>query len=329
MSLCSTLSHLRSQAQRNANSSERWRECRRDIELLEAKTENCELRFLSLRQHLRVLHASAPILIALGKLSNAAWNTMLDQLVYYEDAQGSTEPMIIRMEAVENIVADQLASIKDFYAELRILQTTILQNELQERKLDEEIVLASLNAVKNSVDELTKRMDSYPMRRSSEPAIPQPTQNTIEHQRRPEPAKQDQAERIKIKLPEPGSKYEKSVLKFLQGLMEARKQVNEKRVKDLLKKLQCRPREFKQGLGRDKEAHMGCVFCGARGIHYSDSCPILPDSTRRRFKLQEERRCLLCLEVGCEGKQSCPKSRTSCYHCKQTGHHSAVCEKPD
>ncbi|VDO66707.1 unnamed protein product [Haemonchus placei] len=164
MLLCSTHSHFRSQAHRNASSSEKWRERKRDVEILGAETENCELPFFSPRQHLRVLHASTPILIALGKLSNAAWNTMLDQPLHYEDAKGNTQPVLIRMETVEDIVVDQLASIKDFYAELRILQTTIIQNELQERKLDEQIVLASLNAVKNSVNELAKRMDSYPMR---------------------------------------------------------------------------------------------------------------------------------------------------------------------
>ncbi|PIO68893.1 hypothetical protein TELCIR_09305 [Teladorsagia circumcincta] len=51
----------------------------------EEQVENCELRFLYLRQCLRTLHKVVPILIATGKLFTHRWEAVLDLEHYYFD----------------------------------------------------------------------------------------------------------------------------------------------------------------------------------------------------------------------------------------------------
>ncbi|VDO27364.1 unnamed protein product [Haemonchus placei] len=91
----------------------------------------------------------------------------------------------------------------------------------------------------------------------------------------------------------------------------------------------CPPRRFEQGQIRlSGERFMRCVFCEAMGEHYSDSCHIVSRVEQRRQLVGERRLCILCLEY-CTGGQFCKKRFTKCYHCRRTGHHSALCELPE
>ncbi|CAJ0610607.1 unnamed protein product, partial [Cylicocyclus nassatus] len=91
----------------------------------------------------------------------------------------------------------------------------------------------------------------------------------------------------------------------------------------------CGPRRYHKGeIRKDTERNMSCAFCSAVGYHYSDSCPEVPTGRERRELLEASNRCETCLEY-CAGGNLCRKFYTKCFHCRETGHHSALCELPD
>ncbi|KAK5967099.1 hypothetical protein GCK32_008883 [Trichostrongylus colubriformis] len=173
---------------------------------------------------------------------------------------------MVRVDAMERILSDQIDTTKDVYAELRTLRMTKNQQRQEENDSDHQELMSMLNVVLQSIEELTKKVENrYEVQ---QPAPPEPH----EHAR-------GDVERIKIS--EPGSKHEKSVLKFLQGVLEARMETCQMKIQHLVEHQPCRPRGFKEGYIRAGELSMGCVFCGARGKHSSDSCPEIADSKRR------------------------------------------------
>ncbi|KAL6723717.1 hypothetical protein ANCDUO_00198 [Ancylostoma duodenale] len=92
----------------------------------------------------------------------------------------------------------------------------------------------------------------------------------------------------------------------------------------------CPPRNFDHGrINRSQERYMKCAFCEAVGTHYSDSCTILRDANSRRQAITDANKCILCLEYVCSRDRTCKKYNTLCVHCRQLGHHSALCELPE
>ncbi|EYC22492.1 hypothetical protein Y032_0017g3384 [Ancylostoma ceylanicum] len=99
---------------------------------------------------------------------------------------------------------------------------------------------------------------------------------------------------------------------------------------DLENQPTCAARRIHHGTTyRDGERFLRCAFCPAMGIHYSDSCPTVMDTTVRKQMVQEKRKCELCLETFCAGDRECKKWATPCYHCRRYGHHSALCDLPE
>ncbi|XGW10848.1 hypothetical protein V3C99_012391 [Haemonchus contortus] len=91
----------------------------------------------------------------------------------------------------------------------------------------------------------------------------------------------------------------------------------------------CEPRNFEMGsIVREDEKGMKCVFCGRVGEHYSDSCTVYRTVAIRKQIVIGEHRCACCLRVRYE-PHACKKERTKCYHCHETGHHSALCNWPE
>ncbi|KAK5973996.1 hypothetical protein GCK32_016716, partial [Trichostrongylus colubriformis] len=158
MYCCSSLSQLRDDIRQAAK--ERGGDWERSVQVLELKNENCELRFLGLRHYLRTLHASAPILIATGKMSEATWNTMLEQPHHYTDAKGKKQVLMVRVDAMERILSDQIDATKDVYAELRALRTTKNQHQQEENDSDHQKLMNMLNIVLQSIEELTKKVEN-------------------------------------------------------------------------------------------------------------------------------------------------------------------------
>ncbi|XGW08739.1 hypothetical protein V3C99_011224 [Haemonchus contortus] len=106
-------------------------------------------------------------------------------------------------------------------------------------------------------------------------------------------------------------------------------------VEELIEQLEgepkCPPRNFNEGIIiREEDKHMPCVFCEAIGLHYSDSCAIINTTWERRQILKMKGRCERCLEKRCPSDRfKCKKYFTKCYHCKSSGHHSAICFLPE
>lgn len=92
----------------------------------------------------------------------------------------------------------------------------------------------------------------------------------------------------------------------------------------------CPPRRFHQGrIHRVEERFMKCAFCEARGTHYSGSCPEVRGAEERRRVVAEKGLCNCCLEKLCGRALLCKKYHTICYHCRDVGHHSALCRLPE
>ena len=70
---------------------------------------------------------------------------------------------------------------------------------------------------------------------------------------------------------------------------------------------------------RKGEPFNPCVYC--KGDHFSDRCDKYVTIDSRKGQLVNQGRCFICLKIGHTDRQ-CPSAQSSsCYHCKQTGHH--------
>lgn len=92
----------------------------------------------------------------------------------------------------------------------------------------------------------------------------------------------------------------------------------------------CQPRRFDHGrIHKPLEKRMKCAFCDAIGSHYSDSCMVVSDARSRRMLIEEKDKCERCLERICARGYACKKYHVTCFHCRNTGHHSALCPLPE
>nr|CDJ93604.1 unnamed protein product [Haemonchus contortus] len=325
---CSILDRLRANVPYFTNCSERFGEMERDIQILETKAENCEIRFLYLRHCLRTLHATAPLLIATGRTSDAAWTAMLEQKQKYCDAEGKAHSMVIHQDVVENILADQLSSITEFFATLRSLRAEVLKQQQDFQVSCQQKLEDSINTMQNSIQELAERIDSLwqtQRRKTSSRAA-----EVDEHPRRNDDNDEPGQDEIFMDTDEFDEKNREE-MDIVRRTMEAKIHALGIRIQSLMKTQPCQPRQYSKGMRPDhpSESNMRCIFCGARGDHYSDSCGKVRDSKRRRILLKRYRRCVNCLEIGCLEEETCPKFWTKCHHCGRRDHHSALCEKPD
>ncbi|KIH44539.1 hypothetical protein ANCDUO_25435 [Ancylostoma duodenale] len=91
----------------------------------------------------------------------------------------------------------------------------------------------------------------------------------------------------------------------------------------------CAPRNYERGaIQRDDERTLHCVYCGRIGDHYSDSCIAHRNIMERRVILDAQRRCRCCLEIEFS-HHVCRKANLPCYHCRERGHHSSLCDFPE
>ncbi|KAK6018386.1 hypothetical protein OSTOST_16033 [Ostertagia ostertagi] len=104
----------------------------------------------------------------------------------------------------------------------------------------------------------------------------------------------------------------------------------EELVDQLEKQPKCASRSFGQGVRRYEDKLVACAFCEAIGVHYSDACPLIRTVEERQRVLLEKGRCERCLERNCTSDSyTCRKFYAKCFHCKNEGHHSALCLFPE
>uniref|UniRef100_A0A7I4XWC3 CCHC-type domain-containing protein n=1 Tax=Haemonchus contortus TaxID=6289 RepID=A0A7I4XWC3_HAECO len=125
------------------------------------------------------------------------------------------------------------------------------------------------------------------------------------------------------------SPEEAESLNYVRRTMLTKIQALQSRIQSLEKGRPCPTRRYIRGVYKIEESKMRCSFCGACGRHYSDSCPRIRDSVRRKLLLKKQRRCKICLEIGCIADPTCTKYWNRCFHCGRMGHHSAICDWPD
>ncbi|VDO18800.1 unnamed protein product [Heligmosomoides polygyrus] len=101
-------------------------------------------------------------------------------------------------------------------------------------------------------------------------------------------------------------------------------------IRQLRQEPTCPPRKFDFGrISRSNEMFMKCAFCGVTGSHYSDSCTTVRYAEARRQVIADSHKCDRCLEFVCSRGQTCKKFYQKCFHCRQIGHHSALCDFPE
>ncbi|KAK6012732.1 hypothetical protein OSTOST_22091 [Ostertagia ostertagi] len=298
-------------------------EIERDAQILELRSETCELRFLYIRQCLRTLYAVVPILIATGKTSVEKWDAMMELKQYYYDNEGRRQDMLIHQATMEAIIEDQLNSINNLNAALKSTRITLMSEERTRRESSETKITESMNAVIHAIEEINRKMNSATI---PPPAIPEAEAIDDDTRRRSHNV-EEEAEPMEIS--NQVDQQERDTLEVKRRALEAKIQRIEMKINSLRKDLPCNPRKFITGLDRAKEKGMRCVFCGTPGDHYSDSCGRIRDSHTRKTLLAESSRCEKCLEIGCDGTETCQKYWNKCFHCGELDHHSAVCEKPD
>ncbi|XGW25703.1 hypothetical protein V3C99_006816 [Haemonchus contortus] len=125
------------------------------------------------------------------------------------------------------------------------------------------------------------------------------------------------------------SPEEAESLNYVRRTMLTKIQALQSRIQSLEKGRPCPTRRYIRGVYKIEESKMRCSFCGACGRHYSDSCPRIRDSVRRKLLLKKQGRCKICLEIGCIADPTCTKYWNRCFHCGRMGHHSAICDWPD
>ncbi|VDL63614.1 unnamed protein product [Nippostrongylus brasiliensis] len=321
MYYCAILDQIHDDIPQISQSKHNWAELERDAQILEYRAENCEIRFLYLRQTLRTLYAIPPILIATSKISKRSWDHMMHIPQSYYDNEGRQHKLVIEQDTVETIIADQLTAVKDLFTTLRNLRTSLLNEERAQKTSWDQKIEQSVSALGHSVSTLSEKLEDI-------------AKNCIE-MKNAIPTKVVNEQPVPMEVEASGgignepNEAEHDTLNFNKRTLVAKIHILEVRIAAMKEDQPCRPREFHEGMARSTEARMRCVFCGSRGRHYSDSCPRIRDGRRRKIKLQDENRCPMCLEIGCISDQKCPKYWVKCFHCGRMGHHSAICEAPD
>ncbi|VDO65896.1 unnamed protein product [Heligmosomoides polygyrus] len=312
-----------------SQSQQRWGELERDAQILECRAENCELRFLNLRQTLRTLYAAVPLLIATSKMSKDAWRSMVDMPQSYYDAEGRKHKLPVAHDIMETIIADQLSAVQDFLAALRNMRTTLLNEERAQRDTMQQKLEQSISSMQQTIAELSGKIDSVSSLCQDVKSI---ATSVAELQKRADDSREPvEPDGASMEVVEPElTDEEKETLHFTRRSLLARIHVLEIRIGNLQREQPCKPRLFQAGFTKDEAARMRCAFCGTRGKHYSDQCLRVRDSTRRRIRLRDRARCRMCLEIACNSDaDSCPNYWIMCFHCERMGHHSAICDWPD
>ncbi|KAK6029720.1 hypothetical protein OSTOST_04161 [Ostertagia ostertagi] len=91
----------------------------------------------------------------------------------------------------------------------------------------------------------------------------------------------------------------------------------------------CRLRRYQQGVDRDSERTMPCIFCGEEGTHYSDACLTVRTGKVRNEIMDRDHRCKKCLDEWCARDNTCRKADETCFYCGSDSHNGCACELPD
>nr|CDJ91662.1 hypothetical protein HCOI_01327900 [Haemonchus contortus] len=349
---------------RNVHSSTAdWKERLHELELLEVTCERMRLEFLFVRCQIRTLTTVPPLLIARGTLSAATWNAWMEK----EQLNSDEDLLVMDPNIIEAAVADQLqlldghritlidlraalqeenrmnsASFQEtVFEKLRLIQST-LDVAIQQRNNNAEMIdqpqIARQEALaegegapreaqeREIILENVEFMEEVQELEAEREQDPEAEQEQLRNPPEADNREQEDAQADDEDPPLPIGQHE--IEQELHRLRQA--EMNFRRnIQILMETPTCPPRRFERGEIRlSGERFMRCVFCEAMGEHYSGSCLIVSQVEQRRQLVGERRLCILCLEY-CTGGQFCKKRFTKCYHCRRTGHHSALCELPE
>ncbi|PIO69431.1 zinc knuckle [Teladorsagia circumcincta] len=218
--------------------------------------------------------------------------------------------------------------MEDFFATLRQLKADCLKQERELQETTQQEILNALKSMNEAIKEVNDKVEQL------EPAQkqPQPAMVSIAIEAKVEEEREIIAQNAEFMEPlvvdEEMDDEEEALQKEINELEAELADLSRHR-RELARRRTCPPREYRAGVYSPREKHMPCTFCGIRGHHYSDSCTRIRTGKERKAYLESRGRCKNCLEIECERSDNCEKAKIPCFHCKETGHHSATCTLPE
>ncbi|VDL78270.1 unnamed protein product [Nippostrongylus brasiliensis] len=316
---------------------------------------------------LRTLFSLPTLLIALKEMSPSFWSSLMEQPLRHEDKPVLTRLEDIENVITDHLqtLSDLRSTLRDIRVKLQIEQeeeTTMFEEEMRqklshiedllkdqnlrtegemipEKDNEKKIILdnaeylegaLSEDPIEESAEETEQEQDTEEeetQRRS--PSVEQ-RRSPSEAQRRSPPVEQRRAPpEAQRRNPPPEVHGAARIELEIRCLQQALRDFDA-----ILQQLQeesvCPPRRFHRGrFLREEERYMKCAFCGEMGTHYSDSCIFVRYAVDRRRMIDESAKCAMCLEYSCQRQEFCSKYRARCFHCREFGHHSALCEFPE
>ncbi|KIH59879.1 zinc knuckle, partial [Ancylostoma duodenale] len=238
--------------QRVQNSSGNAKERNPEITQLETLSAKLRAELDSIRFTLRVLHATAPLLIATKAISNAAWEALIDEPAY----DINDEPLLMKRKDVEKVIDDQIRQLQEKQAILENVRNELTFEENEQARNFQEAVMDALRTIHSSIltlqEDQRKRLELFQ-----------------EHQRIANNARFAESIQIDEDAYDDEPRYWRE-----QEIAHLERRIDE--LDDMISVLEsakkCEPRAFVEGVFHEEERRMQCVFCEAIGQHYSDSC---------------------------------------------------------
>ncbi|VDK40164.1 unnamed protein product [Cylicostephanus goldi] len=108
-------------------------ELERDTQLFELRTDNCKLRLEFLRQRLRLLFSTVPVLIATKAMNENAWKARMERPQHFISRDGRRKPLLTDANQLEIIINDQIRCMDEFFTTIEQTRAACLTQERMER----------------------------------------------------------------------------------------------------------------------------------------------------------------------------------------------------
>ncbi|VDP08449.1 unnamed protein product [Heligmosomoides polygyrus] len=132
----------------------------RDAKNVELTIENYKTRLNFHFHHLRLLYASAPLLVATRAISSHAWEAMMGHPQKYTMRDGITKKTLLTSQSeIQLIVQDQQQALEEMFAKMRDIRTNVLQKKRAQKDSTQGKILLKLECLNALVLTLRKELN--------------------------------------------------------------------------------------------------------------------------------------------------------------------------
>lgn len=129
----------------------------RDAKNVELTIENYKTHLNFHFHHLRLLYASAPLLVATRAISSHAWEAMMGHPQKYTMRDGITKKTLLTFQSeIQLIVQDQQQALEEMFAKMRDIRTNVLQKKRAQKDSTQGKILLKLECLNALVSTLRK-----------------------------------------------------------------------------------------------------------------------------------------------------------------------------